>query len=85
MASPAGSRGGRSEVTLTNNEMPRHNHGGETGNVSFLTRTGEGKFSGGSYTLGSVNKKADIAWDGGGNSFNILPPYISATFCVKYQ
>lgn len=70
----AGTTGGRAEVKLTTNEMPRHQHGltlrrssGNTGDA--------GTFSAGNGTGSTSSYPTD--WAGGGAPFSIIPPYFA--------
>jgi len=86
-----GATGGASSVALTKNQMPSHNHGGNTGSKSvyqpgssaavappvFITYV--------SGTRSSSSHTHSISSDGGGQSHENRPPYYALAFIMRVE
>lgn len=89
-----GQQGGEERHTLTEPEMPTHDHGGHTGD-DVLTRPSYGNWTdagadsshrAGGSGVGMHNETKHthgIADEGGGEPHNNMPPYIALYFCKK--
>jgi len=80
----AESGGGELEVTLTEAQMPIHNHSSGSYNL-LLTRDGKetAEHVTGPAQWPNVRRGEVIANTGGGNSRPNMPPYIALYFCKK--
>jgi hypothetical protein len=68
-----GQTGGEKTVTLTTNQIPKHNHGGTYTNAGSATKTHTWLTSGGS------SMAYDTVDAGGGQAHNNMPPYIQVS------
>lgn len=79
----AGSTGGEATHTLTENEMPSHNHAGKrmSGVFGLSDGTNDGSTAGFIVPWGLVSSRNDyniaVAWQGGGAAHNNMPPYLA--------
>ena len=73
-----GQTGGRTAVTLTNNELPAHVHSG------LHPTTGTGAATPGASQSFGTSATANTASQGSGNGFNILPQVTLFNKCIKY-
>lgn len=73
---PHGSIGGKETHLLTIAQMPPHDHGGIYGGTSSKA----GMNNDFAYHTSGAER---IQTQGGGQPFNIMPPYLATTFCVK--
>lgn len=93
-----GASGGTETHTLTENEMPAHDHGGETGthahSLNTILSSGTNanvSTSAGATTIAvsvstanaTANATASIASDGGGAAHSNMPPAFLTTFIIK--
>ena len=77
--------GGEVEHTITVNEMPSHSHNFVHGGSALclgVTDSPEitGGFASGSYWNNLNKRRSDIAYNGGGQPHNNLPPYKAVYF-----
>ena len=88
----AGQTGGAATVTLTEAQMPQHNHGAANTTTHVLRRTGTGSATPnlGEGTNGQDELELTTVGGGGntdkgsGQSFDILPPYYALMFIIKF-
>jgi microcystin-dependent protein len=87
-----GSTGGEESHTLTTSEIPSHSHGSNApgGTRGLATSDGNNTAGGGlDYTPGEINLWATptaltINNTGGGNAHNIMQPFITLNYIIKY-
>lgn len=79
----AGSTGGEAQHTLTEDEMPSHNHAGKrmSGVFGLSDGTNDGSTAGFIVPWGLVSSRNDyniaVAWQGSGAAHNNMPPYLA--------
>jgi len=85
LSGAVGRTGGEVLHTLTNDEMPTHNHGGNTGEAGFGSSTVDAAVSltTNPAVYGSGSHNHSISNDGGSDPHNIIPPYYVLAYIMK--
>jgi len=85
LSGTVGSVGGEVLHTLTNYEMPIHNHGGNTGEAGFGSSTVDAAVSltTNPAVYGSGTHSHSISNDGGGQPHNVIPPFYVLAYIMK--
>ena len=85
LSGSVGRTGGEVLHTLTNTEMPTHNHGGNTGQTGFGSGTVDAAVSLTTNPAvdGTGSHSHTISNDGGSGAHNVIPPYYVLAYIMK--